>query len=448
MNEAFDNCLVRKTRLDQDATISNIHAPRVLVVGNDQVAARVECALGNAGLKGSVETVEGYLTAVGHIGSTGAPDVLIGYANGSTDDLPATLATLRRVAPQTRMWVMGNGTEIPGADRCLDVTINDDEMKRLLIEATGSIEGIPAPGPPESDRTRNASRATAPKTDPLGDIELLETILDVRSNTDELRATAVRLIAERSGIDSVNWAQTSQDVPSANASAAIQHRDLYLGDLHAPAPARVGDLQPWAAWLARWLALDQRMNSLWQMALRDDLTGAWNRRYFNRFLKMIVDRAISERFCVTVLVFDIDDFKSYNDSFGHAAGDEILVETSRLIQSVVRDRDVVARIGGDEFAVIFWDAEERRTPDSKHPSDVRDATRRFRDAIRNSHFPKLASEAHGTLTISGGLASFPWDGRTPKELLARADEMAMQSKRHGKNAITFGPGALREESRK
>ncbi|MEP0764213.1 MAG: hypothetical protein HRF48_15895, partial [Chloroflexota bacterium] len=58
-------------------------------------------------------------------------------------------------------------------------------------------------------------------------------------------------------------------------------------------------------------------------------------------------------------------------------------------------------------------------------------------------FPKLLHDAPGTLTISGGLASFPWDGRTPKDLLHLADAMALQSKRQGKNAITFGPGALR-----
>ncbi len=146
---------------------------------------------------------------------------------------------------------------------------------------------------------------------------------------------------------------------------------------------------------------------------------------------------------MTLLVFDIDDFKIYNDRYGHAAGDEILRETARLMQSFVREHDVVARIGGDEFAVIFWDAGERRRPNSAHPQSVRHAAERFQKAIYNHSFPKLAHEAPGTLTISGGLASFPWDGRSPEELLERADAMAMKSKRQGKNAITFGPGAQR-----
>jgi diguanylate cyclase (GGDEF)-like protein len=146
---------------------------------------------------------------------------------------------------------------------------------------------------------------------------------------------------------------------------------------------------------------------------------------------------------VTLLVFDIDDFKLYNDKYGHGTGDDVLRETARLMLSVVREHDVVARIGGDEFAVIFWDNEKPRKPHSEHPHDVVAAARRFQDAICSHRFPKLLDKAVGRLTVSGGLASFPWDGRTPDELLDRADAMALQSKRQGKNAITFGTGAKR-----
>jgi len=146
---------------------------------------------------------------------------------------------------------------------------------------------------------------------------------------------------------------------------------------------------------------------------------------------------------VTLLVFDIDDFKNYNDRFGHPAGDEILRETARLMQDSVREHDVVARIGGDEFAVIFWDNDQApRRAHSEHPHDVLKAARRFQQAVYAHKFPKLLDHAPGTLTISGGLASFPWDGRTPEGLLDHADAMALESKRQGKNAITFGPGAL------
>jgi two-component system, cell cycle response regulator len=66
---------------------------------------------------------------------------------------------------------------------------------------------------------------------------------------------------------------------------------------------------------------------------------------------------------------------------------------------------------------------------------------RFQREVAAQRFPKLGREAPGPLTISGGLATYPWDGATAEALLARADELAMQSKRMGKNCIAFGPGA-------
>ena len=141
------------------------------------------------------------------------------------------------------------------------------------------------------------------------------------------------------------------------------------------------------------------------------------------------------------MVFDIDDFKQYNDKYGHAAGDEILIHTAQLMKSVMRPHDVIARIGGDEFAVIFWDAQGPRRPNSQHPTEVRHIAQRFQQAIVTHQFDKLRDEAPGTLTISGGIAGYPWDGSTAPELLDKADQIALQSKRQGKNALIFGPGA-------
>ena len=106
------------------------------------------------------------------------------------------------------------------------------------------------------------------------------------------------------------------------------------------------------------------------MAYQDDLTGAWNRRFFDTFLRRSIETAAPQRRMVTVMVFDIDDFKQYNDRYGHDAGDEILVETVRLLNSVIRVGDRVCRIGGDEFAVIFADPEGPRRSGSNHPETV------------------------------------------------------------------------------
>ena len=272
----------------------------------------------------------------------------------------------------------------------------------------------------------------------LGDVDLIEQLIRHHGGITDM---AVRIVRQESGIAGASWAGTPAEVPPGHAAAPVMYRRHTMGLLHAPAPATPADLSPWAAWLAHWLAIDRRMSELWQSATRDELTGVWNRRYFNQFFRMILERAATERFRVTLLMFDIDGFKQYNDRYGHGAGDEILRETARLMQSVVRTHDVVARVGGDEFAVIFWDAEAPRQPNSQHPPDAVAAARRFQRAICEHRFPKLLEEAPGTLTISGGLASFPWDGHTPEQLIELADSRAMQSKRQGKNAITFGPGA-------
>ena len=105
------------------------------------------------------------------------------------------------------------------------------------------------------------------------------------------------------------------------------------------------------------------------------------------------------------------------------------------MERTTRSRDVVARIGGDEFAVLFWDAEPPRRPDSHHPESAFALTNRFAEAVAKHEFPSLGPEAKGVLTISGGLATYPWDGHTCRELLRHADQALRQAKLAGKNAI-------------
>jgi diguanylate cyclase (GGDEF)-like protein len=196
-----------------------------------------------------------------------------------------------------------------------------------------------------------------------------------------------------------------------------------------------------ASWLSTWIRLELQQSELRKCAFTDPLTGAWNRRYFERYLAAAIDQARAVRQAVTVMVFDIDSFKHYNDAYGHGAGDEILTETVKLLKSVIRPSDRVCRVGGDEFAVIFYEPQGPREEGSKPLESIYQIACRFQHQICNHRFPKLGAEALGTLTVSGGLASFPWDGHDASSLLESADRCAMESKRQGKNAITLGVGA-------
>lgn len=197
---------------------------------------------------------------------------------------------------------------------------------------------------------------------------------------------------------------------------------------------------------------DARIRELERLATEDDLTSLKNRRYVREFLRQITERAGKENVRVTLLVFDIDDFKHYNDEYGHAVGDNVLKQAAVMMRRCCRSHDVTARIGGDEFAFIFWDRpsdkekkasmkspdgkeSERRSPKVEHPNEAVFMAERFRKEISSAELSFLGSEGKGELTVSGGLASFPKDGQSVEELFDKADRALLEAKRSGKNRI-------------
>jgi diguanylate cyclase (GGDEF)-like protein len=174
----------------------------------------------------------------------------------------------------------------------------------------------------------------------------------------------------------------------------------------------------------------------WQrMAMTDECSGLPNRRYLHAKLDAIIPRAQAERFPATLLLFDVDDFKEYNDTFGHEAGDEILRVIGQLFQANCREQDIVVRYGGDEFAVVFWDPEGPRAAGSVHPDCALDVLERFKESLQTYRFETLDPSTKAELTVSGGLATYPWDASTREDLLRRADEALLAAKRAGKNRV-------------
>lgn len=376
-------------------------------------------------------------------------------ASGS-GDLAEFLAGLRRVDPGVRVLRVsrGNGAAPVGYDGQVAPETDGSGLRACIAGngerrpvVAGTIEPKPAtpearapePAPSEAP-LRRVEVVTAPagRVAPAGDeLGLLKVLADGRPVLE----AALGLLRERSGHEDIRF-------------SAPGERSACSGAAHAVAPVLVGgepagelcsrsappaELGPAAEWLGAWLELERTQARLRDAAYRDPLTGAWNRRYFDEFLPGAIAEAQARRRLLTVLLFDIDNFKRFNDEHGHPAGDEILTECVRMLNSAVRPTDKVCRIGGDEFAVIFHEPEGPREPDSKHPTSVHDIAERFRRLVCEARFRKLGSDAPGHLTISGGLATFPWDGRTAAELIERADELAIEGKKQGKNVIAIGP---------
>ncbi len=191
-------------------------------------------------------------------------------------------------------------------------------------------------------------------------------------------------------------------------------------------------------------AVETKIKHLERLATEDDLTALKNRRYIWEFGRQIIEYARGRNGRVTLLVFDIDNFKHYNDVYGHGAGDEVLRQAAVLMRRCCRSHDVVGRIGGDEFAVIFWDVPrarplgaeaERRSALAEHPKEAIFIAKRFVRELEKAESNLLGPEGRGILTISGGLASFPRDGSAIQELLGQADKALLDAKHSGKNRI-------------
>jgi diguanylate cyclase (GGDEF)-like protein len=160
--------------------------------------------------------------------------------------------------------------------------------------------------------------------------------------------------------------------------------------------------------------------------ITDHLTGLHNHRYFQERLGEELRRATRQQRGVALLLYDIDDFKRINDSYGHLTGDQVLEGVATLSREVCRAEDVVCRIGGEEFAVIL--------PGAGLP-EAEALAERLRRRIAVSSF-----QATGRVTVSVGVAVAPDHASSPRDLIARADVALLDAKGLGKDRVrVFSP---------
>jgi diguanylate cyclase (GGDEF)-like protein len=170
-------------------------------------------------------------------------------------------------------------------------------------------------------------------------------------------------------------------------------------------------------------------NQAYLQAHHDPLTGLPNRRAMDERLQLECQHSLSSQIPFAFLMLDMDNFKEINDSYGHLVGDRVLRTIAKQLESAIRDKDFLARYGGDELALILPETTLDVATSIAH---------RLREVVANCDLG-LPNHAHKRLSISIGLALFPLNARRRLDLIEAADQMLYQSKLTGRSGVySFG----------
>ncbi|MHB0975771.1 MAG: GGDEF domain-containing protein [Candidatus Aquicultorales bacterium] len=157
------------------------------------------------------------------------------------------------------------------------------------------------------------------------------------------------------------------------------------------------------------------------LSIKDGLTGLFNHRYMREKLEQELGRAVRHEHPVALVLFDVDNFKAYNDTYGHLKGDLALGKIASVLRSCSRSSDIVARYGGEEFAII--------APET----DIRGAMAVAERARLDVEQAFIAEPLGSSITLSAGVAACPVNARTSDELISQADQALYKAKSQGKN---------------
>ena len=172
------------------------------------------------------------------------------------------------------------------------------------------------------------------------------------------------------------------------------------------------------------IRMQELTRDLGMRAATDPLTGLHNRLNFDQALSVEIERSQRYGTPLSLILYDIDHFKRINDTYGHLAGDKVLVQLSQFVPELIRKTDLLARWGGEEFVIL--------APGAGGPMAFQ-AAEKLRDAVG-----QIVFEGVGTVTCSFGVAQW-LSGESAAEFIARADEALYRAKANGRNQVAMAP---------
>ncbi|HEX8284332.1 MAG TPA: diguanylate cyclase [Pyrinomonadaceae bacterium] len=206
------------------------------------------------------------------------------------------------------------------------------------------------------------------------------------------------------------------NVTDKAGGGAYDEFDLGLLDMIAPQMAMALDRVEWHS----------KATQFQLLSITDPLTGLVNRRYLEERLQEEMERSRRHRFAMSFMMVDIDDFKNYNDTHGHQAGDLALEMVAQCLKTALRSADVAARYGGEEFSILL---------PQTGMTEARAIGERIRRRIERTQFPHGQGQPLGAVTVSIGVSSFGAELDTPAEVIYAADQALYAAKARGKNCI-------------
>lgn len=328
-----------------------------------------------------------------------------------TDELRARVLTGQELAMEDAMRVMNAINSDGGRILLVDTDPRSAERVRGYLCEAHSVEVLTSPSQ-AALAVSGGDYELALVSMSLGDVDPLRVCSQIRT-VEQSRTLPIILIAEE-----------------ADRPRVVRGLDLGVNDFITRPIERNELLARVRTQIRRHrygAELRQSVTNTLALAVTDELTGLYNRRYFDRHLQLMLDKAREQDRDMAVMLIDMDYFKSVNDTHGHDVGDAVLKEFAQRLRRNIRGVDLACRFGGEEFVVLMPDTDFQQ---------AQGVAERVRMSVAERGFETASGRAL-VCTVSVGLALNENRDDTPEMILKRADVALYRAKREGRNRVVF-----------